>query len=384
MRRFVEDHYCPGRGDSWERRSPEEVGMRSADVEEAIAFHRQHSVSRSAPQRNPLAVQVAQNEVFAEIPGLESIEPPSAEPFARIIGPVKRRGPENGLILRHGFIVAEWGNTRQVDATYSATKSYLAAVAGLALDRGLIHDVHDRVGEYVHDGTFDSSHNAEITWHHLLQQTSDWQGTLWGKPDWGDRPVGDPGNWHKRALHPPGSRYKYNDVRINLLALALLRVWRKPLPHVLREEIMDPISASRTWEWHGYENSWVTVDGQQMQSVSGGGHWGGGLWIHSQDHARFGLLHLRQGRWDGQQILSERWIDAAKAPCAVNPIYGYLWWLNTGGAIWPSAPQTCFSARGGGSNYVWEDPEHDLVAVLRWIDGELFDGFAQRLLNAVQ
>ncbi len=138
--------------------------MSSSDIDEAIAFHREHSASGDAAT----VFRWQPKEVFADIPGLESIEPPSAEPFARVIGPVKRRGPENGLILRHGYIVAEWGDTRQVDMTYSATKSYLATVAGLALDRGLIRDVHDRVGDYVHDGSFDSPHNAQITWHHLL------------------------------------------------------------------------------------------------------------------------------------------------------------------------------------------------------------------------
>jgi hypothetical protein len=49
----------------------------------------------------------------------------------------------------------------------------------------------------------------------------------------------------------------------------------KPLPVILK--IMDPIGASTTWRWYGYENSFVNVDGSMMQSVSGGGHSGGGV-----------------------------------------------------------------------------------------------------------
>jgi CubicO group peptidase (beta-lactamase class C family) len=89
-------------------------------------------------------------------------------------------------------------------------------------------------------------------------------------------------------------------VRVNVMALAALQVWRRPLPEVLREEVMEPIGASSTWRWYGYENSWVDLDGQKMQSVSGGGHWGGGMFINSYDMARFGYMYLRNGKWKDQ------------------------------------------------------------------------------------
>lgn len=57
---------------------------------------------------------------------------------------------------------------------------------------------------------FDAPHNRVITWDHLLRQTSDWQGTLWGKPDWADRPEGKPNEWANRKLFDPGARFKYN------------------------------------------------------------------------------------------------------------------------------------------------------------------------------
>src|SRR5690606_3463542 len=105
-----------------------------------------------------------------------------------------------------------------------------------------------------------------------------------------------PSTWGTRARHEPGTVYEYNDTRVNLLALAATAVWRRPLPAVLAEHVMGPIGASSTWQWHGYENSWITLDGQRVQAVSGGSHWGGGLFIHAYDLARFGLLTLRGGR----------------------------------------------------------------------------------------
>ena len=120
---------------------------------------------------------------------------------------------------------------------------------------------------------------------------------------------------------------EYNDVRVNLLAYALLQVWRKPLPMVLKEKIKDPVGASPTWRWFGYENSWTNVDGLKMQSVSGGGHSGGGIFMNTEDHARYGLLFLNKGNWNGKQLFSKNWIEKITTPSAGESAYGYLWWL---------------------------------------------------------
>ena len=85
-------------------------------------------------------------------------------------------------------------------------------------------------------------------------------------------------------------------MRVNRLALSLLQVWRRPLPAVLNELVIEPMQSTSTWQWHGYDNSWVTINGQRVQSVSGGGHWGGGMWISARDLARLGYLSLRRGR----------------------------------------------------------------------------------------
>src|SRR3954454_21464839 len=111
-------------------------------------------------------------------------EPP---PDNAILGPIRPRGPANGLILRRGFRIASWGDTRQVDFTFSVAKSYLSLLAGIAVTDGLIADIDDRVALTVHDGGFEGPHNGAITWRHLLQQTSEWEGTLFGKSDIIDR-----------------------------------------------------------------------------------------------------------------------------------------------------------------------------------------------------
>ena len=170
---------------------------------------------------------------------------------------------------------------------------------------------------------------------------------------------------------------------MNRLALALLRVWRRPLPEVLKERIMDPIGASDSWQWHGYRNSYVEIDGRQMQSVSGGAHWGGGLWISARDHARVGLLMANHGQWNGRRLIDEAWIAASLTPSALNPSYGFLWWLNAAGAQAPSAPRDSYFARGVGANIIWVAPAQNLVTVVRWIDRERFDDFAGAVMAAL-
>jgi len=358
--------YYPGPGDAWERRAPEAVGMDGARVQEAIAF------AVASETRAPRDLLLEHALSYAK------------EPYDDPVGPFKERGPATGMIVRHGYVVAEWGDPSRVDMTFSVSKSFLSAVVGVAYDRGLIKDLHRRVGEDVPIEQFRSEHNAKITWDDLLRQTSDWEGTLWGKPDWADRPVGDLAQYVARKRDDPGTAYKYNDVRVNVLALAALHVWRRPLPEVLRETVMDPIGASGEWKWHGYENSWVEIDGKRMQSVSGGGHWGGGMWISARDQARFGYLTLRRGRWKDRPLLSEAWVKMSLTPTPVETGYGFMnWFLNTGRKLLPSAPESSFAHLGAGTNMIYVDPENDLVVVARWIDNKATDGLVQRVLAAV-
>jgi len=147
---------------------------------------------------------------------------------------------------------------------------------------------------------------------------------------------------------------------------------------------MTPLGASRDWRWRGYRNSTIEVDGNPIESVSGGGHWGGGVFIHARDQARIGLMMQRRGRWAGKRLLAEDWVDRSTVPCHLNPQYGYLWWLNTGAQRYPSAPASGYSANGAGGNLTWIDPANQLVAVLRWIDPAAIDGFLARLMAALK
>jgi CubicO group peptidase (beta-lactamase class C family) len=366
--------YFPPPHPAWAHASPATVGLDAAAIAGAAAYAAEHET----PWNRDLAYMIAND--FGEEP-----------PWNEALGPVRPRGGPNGLVVRGGQIVAEWGDTTQIDLTFSVAKSYLSILAGLALDRGLIRDMHEPVGRTVHDGGFEGPHNSKITWHHLLQQTSEWEGELWGKPDLIDRNRQAGGASMSRGakkgthrdLQEPGAFWEYNDVRVNRLSLALLRVWRRPLPEVFRELVMQPIGASANWEWHGYRNSYVEIDGKQMQSVSGGSHWGGGVFIHAQDQARVGLLMVNDGVWNGRRILSSQWIKMMRQPCDIFPGYGYFWWLNTGRAAYPPASESSYFAMGAGGNLTWIDPENDIVGVMRWMDPQARNTFIERVTAAI-
>ncbi len=232
--------YFPPAG-TWTHQAPQKLGFDTAALHQAINF------AQANEAKTPRDQAVAQALSFGK------------EPFGEGIGPFAERGDPTGVIIYKGYIVAEWGEPLRVDMTHSVTKSFLSTVVGLAVERGLIKSVQDSVYKYVppievYNPTeinrpaedlgkpqmlypFASPHNKKLTWDVMLRQTSDWEGTLWGKPDWADRPQGNASEWINRKRNEPGTVWKYNDTRVNALALAATNVWRQPLPKVLKEYI---------------------------------------------------------------------------------------------------------------------------------------------------
>ena len=122
--------YFPPRGE-WERRTPEQMGMNAAALKAAVEF-----------------------SIASESTALRDLEQDhrlswGKEPFDEPLGPFRTRGPQTGLIIKDGYIVAEWGETDRADVTHSVTKTFLSTVAGLAVQKGLIRSVQDRAAGYM-------------------------------------------------------------------------------------------------------------------------------------------------------------------------------------------------------------------------------------------
>jgi hypothetical protein len=157
-------------GAAWSSAYATEAGFDCSGIEKAVEFAQAHETSWS----RDVAAVIA-NSYF---------EPP---PWNAVLGPIAPRGGPNGLVTRYGRLAARWGDTLQVDMTFSIAKSYLSILAGIAYDCGLIPDPDEPINRRVVVDAFAAPHNRAITWSHLLQQTSEWEGTLWDKPDIVDR-----------------------------------------------------------------------------------------------------------------------------------------------------------------------------------------------------
>ena len=350
--------YFPPPGE-WQRKKPSDLGLNDAAIADAIAW--------AQTQETDWPKDFSKQEAT----------------FGKPLGPLPAtRASTNGLIIKDGYIIAEFGDINAVDPSYSVAKSYLSTLLGLTIDRGMIASITDPVAQSIHDGGYTDpkdakAHNSLITWQHHATQTSEWQGEMFGKTDTflGVEQYGK-GAMKPRDIREPGTYFEYNDVRINRFSLSLLRLWKRPLPDVLRIEIMHPIGASDSWKWIPYTNATVDIEAdgiaQPMPSVSGGTRWGGGLWISTLDHARFGYLIFRRGNWNGKQLVSKEWLDQATRPHpelpGSRPDYGYLWWLNTTNA-WPAAPKSSFAAL--------------LVVVWRWHKQDAQAEFYKRILAAI-
>lgn len=320
--------------------------------------------------------------------GIHRHDPP---PWNRLFGPVHARGGVSGLVFRNGQRLASWGEPDRADLTFSIAKTYLALLAGVAYDQGLLPDVNETVGTRLSGIGFDEGANAEVSWKHLLQQTSEWEGSCLDIADQVDRyrtlqfqggaakgKKGDP-----RPLQKPGHYWEYNDVRINQLSLALMHLFGRALPEVFREFIMQPLGASDSWRWDGYDHAWIELQGQRVQAVPGGSHWGGGVSINCEDQMLVAQMMLNDGQHQGRQLISRPWMQQMRKPCSLAPFYGYLIWLNTDSRVFKSLPPSSYFAIGAGSSLIWTEPERQLIVVVRWINPDHADEFFARVLSAV-
>jgi CubicO group peptidase (beta-lactamase class C family) len=354
-------------------------------LREAVRFAEAHE---SPWPRDPNAAPVAGRPPW----GVHQGDPP---PYNRLRGPVHARGPQSGVVWQHGKELAAWGEPDRADLTFSVAKSYLALIAGIAHDAGLLPDENERVADRLPGIGFDSEHNRAITWAQLLTQTSEWEGTCFGLPDTVDRwrkvgldpqPATSGPKGGARPLRAPGTYWEYNDVRINQLALALLHLVHQPLPQVFLEQVLRPLGGGDGFAWQGYDDAWVELPGVgRVQSVPGGSHWGGGVSISARDQARIGRMVLAGGSVDGRTIVSRAWLDRMGSPTAIAPFYGRLVWLNRDGGAFPGASTRAVVMQGAGDHYTWIDPELDAVVVLRWLDSahgrETFSRFGAALRN---
>src|SRR5687767_15308171 len=146
--------YYPPKGE-WTRKAPAELGLDPVLLQQAVDYAKTRESNREM-----------------DFSDQERI-------FGTLLGSVPNiRAKTNGVVIYKGYVVAEFGDSTWVDPTYSVAKSMLATVAGIAVRDGLITNLDALVGGTVKDGGYDSPRNAQVTWKHHLQQTSEWEGNM--------------------------------------------------------------------------------------------------------------------------------------------------------------------------------------------------------------
>ena len=234
-----------------------------------------------------------------------------------------------------------------VFASWSMAKSFTSALIGLLVTDGLLElDEHPQRPEWSEPG----DPRQEITVRHLLQMSS---GLQWEEgPDyipWAGSPDAASFVASRPLEFEPGTHYNYSTGTTSLLAgIAADELGGcDAMDDYLHERLLDPIG--------------ITTE-QIMPDARGCWFGGFGMNMTTRDFARFGLLYLRGGEWDGEQILPTSWIDETRVPASTNPVYGLQFWLDE--------EQGYFAADGAFGQHIVIVPEHDLVIAVNAVLGE--------------
>ncbi len=278
-------------------------------------------------------------------------------------------GVRGVLVVRHDRLVFEYYRrdvTRDdLHQINSATKSFVSALVGIALERGAFTSLDQPIADFLPEAGAPGvdPRVKDITIRHLLTMSS---GFAWDEKArdacrgsrGGDCARFDDGGdpiafaLRRPLAHTPGQAFNYDSPSVNLLAIALARATKMPLLAFAQETLGRDLGVTKLrWE--------TDPQGNQLG--------GRGLQATARDLAKFGNLFLRRGAWQGRQLVPADFVDAATRrqlgagwPWPAWAEYGYLWWLLPGqGSAAPS-----YTANGFGGQYVWVMPAFDAVVVI--------------------
>jgi CubicO group peptidase (beta-lactamase class C family) len=262
------------------------------------------------------------------------------------------------VVTRRGVLVAEWYEDGR-DATsyggsWSMAKSFTSALIGIAIDEGKISGVDKKLVDYY--PMWAGSPREQITLENALQMSS---GLMWLEDYAIDRASGSdvvqlvfttesPLDYvlAKPQESPPGTVWEYSSGDTLLLSGVLAKATGKRAGDYAQDKLFDKLDI-RGAEW------WRAKTGETLTYCC--------LDMTSRDFARFGLLYLRRGMWNGEQVVPADWVDASLRPAATYDGYGYQWWLE--GTADSRLPPDLFMAKGHDSQYIYVVPSLELVVV---------------------
>jgi CubicO group peptidase (beta-lactamase class C family) len=289
-----------------------------------------------------------------------------------------RDGVRELVIVRNGRMVWKGEDIDKVHGIWSCTKSFTSTTLGLLIEDGKC-TLDTPAKKFVPEL---AEHFPDVTLRHFTTMTSGYRAV-------GDEPKGSylhgpsstPFQPFDKPLFSPGSKYAYWDSAMNMFGLVLTRAAGEPLETLFKRRIADPIGMnSKAWDWGAF----ATVDGIVVNG--GSGNSGKHITISAREMARLGHLFLNRGNWNGKQLISAAWIDAAtsvQVPAETplghpesnidgRGVYGFNWWTNgvrpDGERLWPAAPTSAFAALGHNNNKLCVIPDWNMVIVRLGLD----------------
>lgn len=258
----------------------------------------------------------------------------------------------SSVIVRNGRIIDTYYKSgydeNSLFVLNSASKSVTSMLFGQALDMGYIESVDAPIAEYIPRvaGLADERWQR-VTLRHLLPHTSGLAST--DSSRWGEWRSSE--NWMEYIFalpfeHEPGTRFDYSTANTHMLSAVIESATGMSLGDFARQYLFDPLDI---------ESARIDLD---PQGVSDGGN---GVWMTTADMARLGQLFLQKGRWEGEQIVPESWVEASTTMQfdrnEGSADYGYCWWVRTfGDERYPA-----YFAQGHAGQYIFVVPQLELT-----------------------
>jgi CubicO group peptidase (beta-lactamase class C family) len=260
------------------------------------------------------------------------------------------------LVVKNGYLVFEkyysWGSAEKYAVVHSVTKSVTSALIGIALEKGYLKSVDQKLIEFFPEYiTYESDpRKKKIRFKHLLTMSAGFE--------WNDRGPSmrnwySSSNWVKSAIqlpleNNPGEVFNYNSSTSHLLSIILTKSTKTSTLDFAKKNLFEPL---------GIQSAFWREDPQ-------GYHIGGfGLGLSARDLAKLGFLYLNNGYWNGQSIVPEQWvkqsteqqIQAVSHPLYGTFGYGFQWWVKQVDGY------SSYRAWGRRGQYIVVVPELDLV-----------------------
>ena len=279
-----------------------------------------------------------------------------------------------------------FNNYKEDDCTHimSATKSIIALLIGIALDKGQIHNIEDKVLDYFPDYKTKRGEKTiyDVTIKHLLTMRAPYKckGDPWTK-------VCSSDNWTYSSLDFLGGRkgftdeFNYQTVCLHILSGILYQVTNMKTVDYANKYLFEPLGIKKHINYYAEtaeEHKAFTIGKTPKENVwfcdtDGLGTPGYGLCMSASDMAKIGLLCLNHGNYEGKQIVSSEWIEEMIQPRTVESKYfrgmeyGYLWWIIDN-------KKNIYAAIGNSGNVIYIHPEKNIVvAVASYFKPTIFD-----------